>query len=185
MQYSIHRYPADLIDVMRLPDGRRITIRPVLPQDDAILQAFVRELSPRSRRRRFFTGVQELSPDMLQRLMHVDYVTQLALLGEVFDGDREIMVGEARYAIGEDGRTAEFAVATADAWQGLGIAKAMLAKIEGSAVACGIRQLVGAALPDNTPLLEFARGAGFTIRRNTDDACLLRLEKGLPPRVRG
>ena len=28
---------------MRLPDGRRITIRPVLPQDESILQAFVRE----------------------------------------------------------------------------------------------------------------------------------------------
>ena len=34
MLYQIHHYPADLIDVVRLPGGRRILIRPVLPQDE-------------------------------------------------------------------------------------------------------------------------------------------------------
>ena len=34
MTYQIHRYPADLIDVVRLGDGERVVIRPVLPQDD-------------------------------------------------------------------------------------------------------------------------------------------------------
>ena len=33
MLYQIHRYPADLIDVLRLPDGQRVVIRPMLPQD--------------------------------------------------------------------------------------------------------------------------------------------------------
>ena len=35
MLYQIHRYPADLIDVVHLSDGQRVVIRPVLPQDEA------------------------------------------------------------------------------------------------------------------------------------------------------
>ena len=34
MTYQIHRYPADLIDVVRLPGARRVVVRPVLPQDE-------------------------------------------------------------------------------------------------------------------------------------------------------
>jgi hypothetical protein len=33
MTYQIHRYPAELIDVIHLTDGERVVIRPVLPQD--------------------------------------------------------------------------------------------------------------------------------------------------------
>jgi hypothetical protein len=33
MTYQIHRYPAELVDVVHLSDGARVVIRPVLPQD--------------------------------------------------------------------------------------------------------------------------------------------------------
>ena len=40
MLYQIHRYPAELIDVVWLPGGRRVVIRPVLPQDEELTTAF-------------------------------------------------------------------------------------------------------------------------------------------------
>ena len=43
MLYQIHRYPADLIDVVRLAGGARVVIRPVLPQDEDL----TRRLLPR------------------------------------------------------------------------------------------------------------------------------------------
>jgi acetyltransferase len=177
MLYRIHRYPTDLIDVMRLPDGRRITIRPVLPQDAGLLQAFVRDLSPRSRRYRFFQGLRELPPAMLECLTRIDYSKQMALLGEVFGSNGETMVCEARYAVGQDPATAEFAIATADAWQGNGIARTMLALLERCAAASGIGRLVGETLSDNARLLRLARRVGFQVRRDAEFAGLLHLEK--------
>ena len=58
MTYTIHRYPAELIDVVRLVDGSKVTLRPVLPQDADIMQSFVRTLSEESRRNRFFRALR-------------------------------------------------------------------------------------------------------------------------------
>jgi hypothetical protein len=46
--YQIHRYPADLIDVVRLAGGaHRVVIRPVLPQDEDLTSAFFGDLPAR------------------------------------------------------------------------------------------------------------------------------------------
>ena len=42
MIYQIHRYPAELIDVVVLSPGERVVIRPVLPQDEGLTGAFFR-----------------------------------------------------------------------------------------------------------------------------------------------
>ena len=43
MTYQIHRYPAELIDVVHLAGGERIVIRPVLPQDADLTDQFFRD----------------------------------------------------------------------------------------------------------------------------------------------
>ena len=89
MTYTIHRYPAELIDVVHLVDGRRMTVRPVLPQDADLLQTFVRGLSDESRRNRFFRALHELPGDLLARFTPIDYRRHLALVAEVFDKGEE------------------------------------------------------------------------------------------------
>ena len=49
MPYQIHRYPAELIDVIRLTSGERVVIRPVLPQDRELMVAFFHDLSADAR----------------------------------------------------------------------------------------------------------------------------------------
>ena len=41
MSYTIERYPTRLIEQFALADGRRVTLRPVLPQDAEMEQALV------------------------------------------------------------------------------------------------------------------------------------------------
>src|SRR5512139_3446924 len=60
--YAVHRIPTALIETMHLNDGRSVLVRPVLPQDADLQQAFVRQLSPLSRRRRFHGPMVELPP---------------------------------------------------------------------------------------------------------------------------
>src|SRR5438552_13389701 len=102
MIYQIHRYPADLIDVVRLAGGERVVIRPVLPQDEDLTVAFFRDLSAPARYDRFMTPMRELPRELLQRFTQVDYADHLALVAEVFADGRETVIAEARYVRGPD-----------------------------------------------------------------------------------
>ena len=159
------RYPVELIDVLELRGGRRITVRPVLPQDGTVLQAFVRNLSAESRQQRFMGGVSELPATTIDRLTRIDYRSHLALVGEYFPDGVETVIAEARYAIepGEDG--AEFAVAVADRWQRLGLATELLRRLRAHSMTAGIARLNAVTLDTNERTIRFARKSGFTITR--------------------
>ena len=68
--------------------GECVTLRPIGPRDAAVLQAYVRGLSPESRYNRFFGALYELPQTELDRVTHLDRKYQLALLAETcVDGD--------------------------------------------------------------------------------------------------
>jgi len=182
MIYSIPRYPVHLIDVVRVANGRRVTVRPTLPQDAELQQQFFRSLSAEGRYYRFMTRLPELPTSLVQRFSAVDYQSHVALLAEVFEDDRQTMVGEARYVISEtDPLSCEFAVSVADAWQELGIARAMLARLEREAAAAGLHRIVADTLLTNRAMIGLARRAGYSVTTNRHDATLAHLEKQLLP----
>lgn len=174
--FRIHRYPAALIDRVPLADGRSVLVRPVLPQDSELQQAFVRGLSTTSRYRRFHTALSELSADTLDYLTQVDYASHLALLAETFDDEgREVQVAEARYVrrLDDDHDVGDFAVAVDDAWQGLGLARYLLAALAAHARANGLRRLEGSVMADNAPMRALIRSLGWRIRQDRTDARLV------------
>jgi len=180
MIYTIARYPVHLIDVVRSFDGSRITIRPSLPQDVELQQTFFRSLSLESRYCRFLTRIGELPPAMAEAFANADHRRHLALIAEVFEGDREIMIGEARYIVdARDPGVAEFALAVADDWHAKGIARALLDRLEREAAANGLQALVADTLMTNAAMMALARRAGFAVRASRDDPGLARLEKQL------
>jgi RimJ/RimL family protein N-acetyltransferase len=181
MLYQIHRYPADLIDVLHLPGDQRVIVRPVLPQDEAVTGAFFHDLRASSRYDRFLGPMRTLPPGLLAHLTHVDYSDHLALVAEVFVDGRETVIAEARYARGADKTSAEFAVSVADAWQGKGLARLLLGRIARHAASTGVTRFHGETLASNERLLRLARKAGFTLRPSPDVAGLVLLEKLLTP----
>jgi acetyltransferase len=179
---SIGRYPAHLIDVVRLTDGTRVTLRPVLPQDADLQRAFFRSLSAKSRYSRFMTRLEELPETLAERFTCIDYRSHLALLAEVFDGRCGTMIGEARYVADDhDSTTCELAIAVADAWQESGIALALLERLEREAAALGFTRIVADTLITNEAMLGLARRAGYAVTANPEDRLLARLEKRLQP----
>ena len=180
MTYEIHRYPADLIDVLELA-GERVVIRPVLPQDQDLTAAFFGDLSPRARQQRFLSAMRSLPPGLLERLTQVDYTSHLALVAEVFRDGHERVIAEARYALRADRSEAEFAIAVAEPWQGLGLARRLLETLARRAAQAGIRCLVGETLDSNERMLKLAQRAGFSITRSLDTRGLMRLQKTLAP----
>jgi RimJ/RimL family protein N-acetyltransferase len=186
MIYKIHRYPADLIDVVRLSGGQRVVIRPVLPQDEDLTGAFFRNLSGAARYDRFMSPMRDLPPELLRRFTQVDYADHVALVAEVFADGRETVIAEARYVRRPERSTAEFAVSVAEPWQGKGLARLMLGKLVCRAGADGVERIVGETLASNARMLSLARKAGFVISASPDVSGLMLLEKALrAPRPAG
>ena len=180
MLYQIHRYPADLIDVVRLDAKRRLVIRPVLPQDAELTTEFFGSLPAAARYDRFMSPMRNLPPDLIRRFTNVDYTDHLALVAEVFEDGREIVVAEARYVrLASNSTAAEFAVSVAERWQGNGLALLLLSKLAQRAATAGIRRIVGETLATNARMLHLARKAGFTVVASTDVRGVLLLEKAI------
>jgi acetyltransferase len=185
MTYTIHRYPAELIDVVQVRGGRRVTLRPVLPQDDELVADFFRNLSEASRRNRFFRSLRELPPALLHGFTSIDYHAHLALIATVHAEPGEAIVGEARYVMVAPGK-AEFAVTVADAWQGQGIGALLLSRLALRAEEEGVTHLFGDVLAGNEPMRRLARGAGFSVAPTGEGVGLMRAEKLVtaPPTAR-
>jgi acetyltransferase len=178
--YVIHRYPVHLIDVIRAVDGRRITIRPTLPQDRELQKEYFRSLSAESRHSRFMTGLKELPDAVAEQFTSIDYRGHLALLAEVFDGGHETMIGEARYVVDAgDRELCEFAVSVADGFRRCGLGSALLSRLEHEAAASGISLMSAQTLVTNRAMLGLAVRAGYRVIANRCDASQTNLEKKL------
>lgn len=175
------RYPVEWIDRFQVADGRWVTLRPVLPQDDVQEREFVAHgLTSRSRYLRFQVGLGTLPEALVKSFTHVDYHDHFALVAESFPGGKQTQVGDARFV--RDGAmpgAAEFGIAVADAWHGLGIGKRLLCSLVVAARSQGLGQLYGDVLHDNRTLLTMARACGFSVERHPEDARLVRVRRAL------
>lgn len=181
MLYQIHHFPADLIDVVHLPGGTRVVIRPILPQDETLAGEFFRDLPAHARYDRFMSAMREPSPELLRRLTQVDYANHVALVAEIFVDGRETVIAEARYVRGDDPAAAEFGVSVAESWQGKGLASLLLGKLACRAASAGIERLEGITLATNSKMLHLARKAGFTIRPSHEFRGQMQLAKAVGP----
>jgi acetyltransferase len=161
------RFPSALIDRLRLADGREVVLRPVLDFDAPAEQRFFSTaLSPASRLRRFHFGLRELPPSMLRAMTEVDHDDHVAVVAEGFadgDDDAPAIVADARYvraARGSRCEEAEFAIAVADDWQGLGLGRALMQRLGRHAARQGIKRLVGDVMTGNAAMFSLARALG-------------------------
>jgi acetyltransferase len=138
--------------IVSLKDGRRVALRVARPGDIPAVQQFVRGLSERSRRNRFFAPVHELSPDQLDRVTRTRHPSELALVGETIEGARSRIVAMAQYAVCEP-LDVEFAVVVDDAWQRQGLGVELLGMLAEHAARAGFSALTGFVLADNWPML--------------------------------
>jgi acetyltransferase len=156
-------YPNELMELVDLPDGSRILLRPVVSRDADIFQEFVRRLSEESRRNRFHSVLRELPISLLDGLMAVDYDNHTALLAEVFNGAGEVMIGEARFMRGLQSDEAEFAIAVADPWQSKGLGSLLLRRLELCARQRGVESMFGLVLPGNEAMSRLASSSGYNL----------------------
>ncbi len=166
---AIHPYPTHLEERMQLGDGTDITIRPIRPEDAAIEQEFIRNLSSESRYFRFMRSLAELTPEMLVRFTQIDYDRELAFIATTTRDGKEIEIAVGRYVINPDGQSSEFALVVADEWRRRGIGSHILMALFESAKTRNLRRIEGEVLANNEAMLHLMRRLGFTIRTSAED----------------
>ena len=168
-------YPAHLTTSWPLGIGHSVTVRPIRPEDIDLETEFARRLSLETRYNRFLGGGVGLTPGMLDKFTRIDFSRDLALIATVTLEGAETQIGVARYVRLADNVTGEFAITIADAWQGLGIGRKLLAKLVDSARSHGIRRIVGEVLATNTPMLHLVHSQGFRIEPHPEGGGLRRV----------
>ena len=151
--------------------GQSVTLRALRREDHEIEHAFVSGLSPETRHNRLLGGAIRITREYIERLTTVDFSRDVALAATVMLGDREVLIGVARYVRDAgDERACEFAIVIADTWQGRGIGIRMMEKLIGVARSRGLRRMYGEVLSTNHAMLAFCRKLGFSAALLPGDA---------------
>ena len=166
---AIYPYPTHLVSNWQLADGTNMVIRPIRPEDAALEQEFVHNLSEESRYFRFMNSVQELSEPVLAHFTQIDYSREMALIAVTEGQDKEIELGVTRYAINPDGESCEFALVIADSMRGKGLGHKLMIALMDAARSKGLKFMEGEVLNNNTSMLKLMKRLDFTIEANPED----------------
>jgi acetyltransferase len=139
--------------------GERILIRPMRPEDVALYQDFLADVSAEDLRLRFFAHIAELSAEETDKLGHLDYKHETAFVA--LDEDTGRMLGLVRLKDELDEKTAEFAILVRSRSKGHGVGWMLMRRIIDYAKEKGLRRVYGDVLAENTAMLQMCAELSF------------------------
>lgn len=158
-------HPSSVLPVVRsvTRHGFAVDLRPVTPDDKALLADGFDRLSERARYLRFLAPTERLTPSQLAYLSEVDHHDHVAW-GALQD-DRAVGVGRfVRYS--DDRSSADSALTVLDEYQGRGVGRLLIEVLSVSARARGIAHFHFDVLAENAPMLGLLASMGAV---RTDD----------------
>jgi len=147
-----------------LPDGARVLLRALRPEDARYYPEFAAHVTLQDMRLRFFTAISELSQDRISELTHLDYDRAMAFIA--IDEASDHMLGIVRLHLDADGQGGEYAVIVRSALKGHGLGWLLMQRMIEYARLRGLKTVHGQVLAENTTMLRMCRQLGFAI---TDD----------------
>lgn len=164
---SASAYPEQLETVFTAEDGEEIFLRPIKSEDANRLVEFFESLSSESVLFRFLSPVRSLPPSLVDRLTHINYDSEIALVATTKEGgeESERFIAVARVMRRPDKSDAEFAIVVADSWQGKGVGAKLLEECLRIAAELEIEEVWGTLLRENTKMLALGRRLGFRVYR--------------------
>jgi RimJ/RimL family protein N-acetyltransferase len=149
-------------ELLVLPNGRTVLLRPIDPRDAEPLRAGFATLTPEEIRFRFMHPIKEMSPQLARELTVLDPRVSFALAVAEPEPPGEGLVGAvARASIAADGRSAEFALLVARPLGGQGLGTLLLRRIIDWCRRKRLDELHGDVLAENSAMLHIADKLGF------------------------
>ena len=151
-----------------LRDGRTAHIRPIRPDDAALLVDFYGRVSDESKYYRFFSPMPRLSDRDVARFTRVDHVDRVAFI-LLLSGE---MIAVGRYDVVRPGE-AEVAFLVEDRHQGRGIAQLLLEHLAQAGRERGVERFLAEVLPDNQKMIQIFRDAGYRMVSGYEDGVMV------------
>ncbi len=154
-----------------LRDGSTALIRPSEPGDLEALREFFHQLSPESRRRRFFSSADPPEALLARLCDSSDPRSQLTLLVSRTVGGTSRIIATGSYGA-RGGTTAEVAFTVDDEFQGKGLGGLLLERLALLAARHGFVRFWALTRLENKLMLETFRQSGFPLRSKVEDECV-------------
>ncbi len=161
LNFAIRPYPAQLVQTLDW-HGRRLTLRPIRPEDEAQHLEFLQHLDPEDVRLRVFYSRRSIERSELARLTQIDYAREMAFVATAPGQDGvEQTLGVVRAVADPDNVEAEFGIIVRSEIKGEGLGELLMTQIIDYLRQHGTQRLVATVLNENTRMLQLARDLGF------------------------
>lgn len=90
-RFAVRPYPKEWERSLALKSGRKVFVRPVRPEDEALFREFLKHVSDEDLRLRCFAPVREFSHAFLAKLIQIDYARAIAFVA--LDAESGVMIG--------------------------------------------------------------------------------------------
>ncbi|ALV91312.1 MULTISPECIES: bifunctional acetate--CoA ligase family protein/GNAT family N-acetyltransferase [Pantoea] len=166
---AIRPYPHHLEEQVELKDGQHCLFRPILPEDEPQLRAFIAQVTKEDLYYRYFSEINEFTHEDLANMTQIDYDREMAIVAVRQHNGSEEIIGVTRAISDADNIDAEFSVLVRSDLKGLGMGRRLLEKMIRYTRDHGLQQLNGITMPHNTGMITLARKLNFRVNIQLDD----------------
>ena len=165
---AIRPYPMQYVGAWEAKDRTKVTIRPILPEDEALLVKFHQVLSEQSVLMRYLKPMmlqERVMHERLARLSHVDYDREIALVAETTDekGER-LLMGIIRLSRIHATNEARLSILVGDPYQGIGLGGELVRRAVEVAKNERMSRLSAVLTADNQRMIRIFEQLGFRVR---------------------
>jgi acetyltransferase len=170
---AIRPYPIHMVKEWTMKDAKKVTIRPIRPEDEPAMVRFHEKLSERSVYLRWFQPLkltQRTAHERLTRSCFIDYDREMALVAERRNsaGEAEILaVGRLSKLHGRN--EAELAAIAVDEAQHKGLGTELYRRLIQLARDEKLGKVVSNMLPENREMRAICTGLGFNMLSSLED----------------
>jgi acetyltransferase len=150
-----------------LDNGLSVTFRPIECTDQAEFKEFFKALSPASVHFRFLEIIKDFSNETVERYCNIDYNQEMAIVALPIGGGKIIAV--ARLILSLKDKRGEFSLVIADASQGFGLGKELLAYLIKIAGDYQLEELYCVLSSDNYRMIGLAEKFGLKVKSTDGD----------------
>jgi acetyltransferase len=166
-RFAIRPYPKEWERHIALPDGTKLRVRPVRPEDEPLYPPFLAQVTADDLRLRFFAPVKEFSHMFIARFTQIDYARAMAFIA--IDQANDEMLGVVRIHADAAYETGEYAILVRSDLKGHGLGWLLMELMIDYARTEGLRRVRGQVLQENTTMLHMCRHLGFAVAADPQD----------------
>jgi acetyltransferase len=173
---AIRPYPTQYMGTWKAKNNVEVTIRPILPEDEAMMVKFHATLSDRSVYLRYLQPMilqERVVHDRLSHICHCDYDREIALVVEGRDdNDKHIIMGVVRLSKLHGTGEARLSILVSDLYQGMGLGGELIRRAMDIARDEHLESISAILTDDNQVMRHIFERLGFSIE-SSDNVNLL------------